>query len=393
MSENKQELKLDVKVDLTDEAVHTTDGEVIELTKSPEDDLDMVIDDIAKSMEELDLRKSIEKSEDLGEVEKGVLLKLVKEDGTIDFDNMMLESVRAAQTAEFKNDEGLKLLLPYLFTTDKSLITIDTPIYDLEIDGITYYLKDDFKRVAFEGVGDQEYKLYMSAPDKINECLEDKELIVDGKNKKIDVFIHYLGLLNSVEEILDEEYGKFITEHAYKSAIDKIYDKLLNSKEERKKLIENSYGKIKKRNLSELKGYFFNKMFKHLKKIPASLRTDFSTLMDYYSNVFILAYLRTIENDHTSIDEMAEQQEKGNSKLTKGKTLALQYAIIAYLSKAYTDPKIRWTFVSLEKEVVEKNAEESYLYKVFVDVLNKIIVENATPATLHMSTDQYTITE
>lgn len=393
MNENKQELKLDVKVNLTDEAVHTTDGEVIELTKSLEDDLDMVIDDIAKSMEELDLRKSIEKSEDLGEVEKGVLLKLVKEDGTIDFDNMMLESVRAAQTAEFKNDEGLKLLLPHLFTTDKSLIKIDTPIYDLEIDGITYYLKDEFKRVAFEGVGDQEYKLYMSAPDKINECLEDKELIVDGKNKKTDVFIHYLGLLNSVEEILDEEYGKFITEHAYKSAIDKIYDKLLNSKEERKKLIENSYGKIKKRNLSELKGYFFNKMFKHLKKIPASLRTDFSTLMDYYSNVFVLAYLRTIENDHTSIDEMAEQQEKGNSKLTKGKTLALQYAIIAYLSKAYTDPTIRWTFVSLEKEVVEKNAEESYLYKVFVDILNKIIVENATPATLHMSTDQYTITE
>lgn len=393
MNENKQELKLDVKVDLTDEAVHTTDGEVIELTKSPEDDLDMVIDDIAKSMEELDLRKSIEKSEDLGEVEKGVLLKLVKEDGTIDFDNMMMESVRAAQTAEFKNDEGLKLLLPHLFTTDKSLIKIDTPIYDIEIDGITYYLKDEFKRVAFEGVGDQEYKLYMSAPDKINECLEDKELIVDGKNKKTDVFIHYLGLLNSVEEILDEEYGKFITEHAYKSAIDKIYDKLLNSKEERKKLIENSYGKIKKRNLSELKGYFFNKMFKHLKKIPSSLRTDFSTLMDYYSNIFVLAYLRTIENDHTGIDEMAEQQEKGNSKLTKGKTLALQYAIIAYLSKAYTDPKIRWTFVSLEKEVVEKNAEESYLYKVFVDVLNKIIVENATPATLHMSTDQYTITE
>lgn len=393
MNENKQELKLDVKVDLTDEAVHTTDGEVVELTKAPEDDLDMVIDDIAKSMEELDLRKSIEKSEDLGEVEKGVLLKLVKEDGTIDFDNMMLESVRAAQTVEFKNNEGLKLLLPHLFTTDKSLIKIDTPIYDLEIDGITYYLKDEFKRVAFEGVGDQEYKLYMSAPDKINECLEDKELIVDGKNKKTDVFIHYLGLLNSVEEILDEEYGKFITEHAYKSAIDKIYDKLLNSKEERKKLIENSYGKIKKRNLSELKGYFFNKMFKHLKKIPASLRTDFSTLMDYYSNVFVLAYLRTIENDHTSIDEMAEQQEKGNFKLTKGKTLALQYAIIAYLSKAYTDPTIRWTFVSLEKEVVEKNAEESYLYKVFVDILNKIIVENATPATLHMSTDQYTITE
>ena len=183
----------------------------------------------------------------------------------------------------------------------------------------TINLKDEFKRLAQSLEGDEEYKLYLVDPVKLNDTLEGKELLIDGKNKKLDIFVEFLNIINSVEEMRDEEFGKLVTEKAYKSAVRLIYGKYLNDEKELKKLVENiskhkdsisnmehvakskrskvKEEKKKKTDISLIKGIFFKKMFKdRLQKgnVPVGLTNDFSMLLDTLAEMFILAYERNV---------------------------------------------------------------------------------------------------
>ena len=223
-----------VKIIVSDERSQE-EGKKVEVIKNGEfiadtgEEIVQSLEEIQKDLEELSLRSIIDKDKSIGEEDKEILKKSITDEGGLDFATLMKENVHRSINDMFKDtSKGLHLLLPIFFTTDKDSIEHEMDLLDVTYEGITYYLKDEYKRLAQSLEGDEEYKLYLVDPVKLNDALEVKELLIDGKNKKLDIFVEFLNIINSVEEMRDEEFGKLVTEKAYKSAIRLIYGKYLN---------------------------------------------------------------------------------------------------------------------------------------------------------------------
>lgn len=393
----------DVKIIVSDERSQE-EGKKVEVIKNGEfiadtgEEIVQSLEEIQKDLEELSLRSIIEKDESIGEEDKEILKKSITDEGGLDFATLMKENVHRTVNELFKDtSKGLHLLLPIFFTTDKDSIEHEMDLLDVTSEGITYYLKDDFKRLAQSLEGDEEYKLYLVDPVKLNDTLEGKELLIDGKNKKLDIFVEFLNIINSVEEMRDEEFGKLVTEKAYKSAVRLIYGKYLNDEKELKKLIENiskhkdsisnmehvakskrskvKEEKKKKTDISLIKGIFFKKMFKdRLQKgnVPVGLTNDFSMLLDTLAEMFILAYERNVLGISTELEEHIHDINNGKYNMSKQQVIDINYAIIQDLYHEFRDKKNRWAFVSIEKQLFEVSLDKSYLYEVFEEICRKI---------------------
>ena len=393
----------DVKIIVSDERSQE-EGKKVEVIKNGEfiadtgEEIVQSLEEIQKDLEELSLRSIIEKDESIGEEDKEILKKSITDEGGLDFATLMKENVHRTVNELFKDpSKGLHLLLPIFFTTNKDSIEHEMDLLDVTYEGITYYLKDEFKRLAQSLEGDEEYKLYLVDPVKLNDTLEGKELLIDGKNKKLDIFVEFLNIINSVEEMRDEEFGKLVTEKAYKSAVRLIYGKYLNDEKELKKLIENiskhkdsisnmehvakskrskvKEEKKKKTDISLIKGIFFKKMFKdRLQKgnVPVGLTNDFSMLLDTLAEMFILAYERNVLGISTELEEHIHDINNGKYNMSKQQVIDINYAIIQDLYHEFRDKKNRWAFVSIEKQLFEVSLDKSYLYEIFEEICRKI---------------------
>nr|DAN31250.1 MAG TPA: hypothetical protein [Caudoviricetes sp.] len=393
----------DVKIIVSDERSQE-EGKKVEVIKNGEfiadtgEEIVQSLEEIQKDLEELSLRSIIEKDESIGEEDKEILKKSITDEGGLDFATLMKENVHRTVNDLFKDpSKGLYLLLPIFFTTDKDSIEHEMDLLDVTYEGITYYLKDEFKRLAQSLEGDEEYKLYLVDPVKLNDTLEGKELLIDGKNKKLDIFVEFLNIINSVEEMRDEEFGKLVTEKAYKSAVRLIYGKYLNDEKELKKLVENiskhkdsisnmehvakskrskvKEEKKKKTDISLIKGIFFKKMFKdRLQKgnVPVGLTNDFSMLLDTLAEMFILAYERNVLGISTELEEHIHDINNGKYNMSKQQVIDINYAIIQDLYHEFRDKKNRWAFVSIEKQLFEVSLDKSYLYETFEEICRKI---------------------
>ena len=393
----------DVKIIVSDERSQE-EGKKVEVIKNGEfiadtgEEIVQSLEEIQKNLEELSLISIIEKDESIGEEDKEILKKSITDEGGLDFATLMKENVHRTVNDLFKDpSKGLHLLLPIFFTTDKNSIEHEMDLLDVTYEGITYYLKDEFKRLAQSLEGDEEYKLYLVDPVKLNDTLEGKELLIDGKNKKLDIFVEFLNIINSVEEMRDEEFGKLVTEKAYKSAVRLIYGKYLNDEKELKKLVENiskhkesisnmehvakskrskvKEEKKKKTDISLIKGIFFKKMFKdRLQKgnVPVGLTNDFSMLLDTLAEMFILAYERNVLGISTELEEHIHDINNGKYNMSKQQVIDINYAIIQDLYHEFRDKKNRWAFVSIEKQLFEVSLDKSYLYEIFEEICRKI---------------------
>nr|DAL05489.1 MAG TPA: hypothetical protein [Caudoviricetes sp.] len=393
----------DVKIIVSDERSQE-EGKKVEVIKNGEfiadagEEIVQSLEEIQKDLEELSLRSIIEKDESIGEEDKEILKKSITDEGGLDFATLMKENVHRTVNDLFKDtSKGLYLLLPIFFTTDKDSIEHEMDLLDVTYEGITYYLKDEFKRLAQSLEGDEEYKLYLVDPVKLNDTLEGKELLIDGKNKKLDIFVEFLNIINSVEEMRDEEFGKLVTEKAYKSAVRLIYGKYLNDEKELKKLVENiskhkdsisnmehvakskrskiKEEKKKKTDISLIKGIFFKKIFKdRLQKgnVPVGLTNDFSMLLDTLAEMFILAYERNVLGISTELEEHIHDINNGKYNMSKQQVIDINYAIIQDLYHEFRDKKNRWAFVSIEKQLFEVSLDKSYLYEIFEEICRKI---------------------
>lgn len=393
----------DVKIIVSDERSQE-EGKKVEVIKNGEfiadtgEEIVQSLEEIQKDLEELSLISIIEKDESIGEEDKEILKKSITDEGGLDFATLMKENVHRTVNDLFKDpSKGLHLLLPIFFTTDKNSIEHEMDLLDVTYEGITYYLKDEFKRLAQSLEGDEEYKLYLVDPVKLNDTLEGKELLIDGKNKKLDIFVEFLNIINSVEEMRDEEFGKLVTEKAYKSAVRLIYGKYLNDEKELKKLVENiskhkesisnmehvakskrskvKEEKKKKTDISLIKGIFFKKMFKdRLQKgnVPVGLTNDFSMLLDTLAEMFILAYERNVLGISTELEEHIHDINNGKYNMSKQQVIDINYAIIQDLYHEFRDKKNRWAFVSIEKQLFEVSLDKSYLYEIFEEICRKI---------------------
>lgn len=393
----------DVKIIVSDERSQE-EGKKVEVIKNGEfiadtgEEIVQSLEEIQKDLEELSLRSIIDKDESIGEEDKEILKKSITDEGGLDFATLMKENVHRTVNELFKDpSKGLHLLLPIFFTTDKDSIEHEMDLLDVTYEGITYYLKDEFKRLAQSLEGDEEYKLYLVDPVKLNDTLEGKELLIDGKNKKLDIFVEFLNIINSVEEMRDEEFGKLVTEKAYKSAVRLIYGKYLNDEKELKKLVENiskhkdsitnmghvakskrskvKEEKKKKTDISLIKGIFFKKMFKdRLQKgnVPVGLTNDFSMLLDTLAEMFILAYERNVLGISTELEEHIHDINNGKYNMSKQQVIDINYAIIQDLYHEFRDKKNRWAFVSIEKQLFEVSLDKSYLYEIFEEICRKI---------------------
>jgi hypothetical protein len=393
----------DVKIIVSDERSQE-EGKKVEVIKNGEfiadtgEEIVQSLEEIQKDLEELSLRSIIDKDESIGEEDKEILKKSITDEGGLDFATLMKENVHRTVNDLFKDpSKGLHLLLPIFFTTDKDSIEHEMDLLDVTYEGITYYLKDEFKRLAQSLEGDEEYKLYLVDPVKLNDTLEGKELLIDGKNKKLDIFVEFLNIINSVEEMRDEEFGKLVTEKAYKSAVRLIYGKYLNDEKELKNLVENiskhkdsinnmehvakskrskvKEEKKKKTDISLIKGIFFKKMFKdRLQKgnVPVGLTNDFSMLLDTLAEMFILAYERNVLGISTELEEHIHDINNGKYNMSKQQVIDINYAIIQDLYHEFRDKKNRWAFVSIEKQLFEVSLDKSYLYEIFEEICRKI---------------------
>ena len=393
----------DVKIIVSNERSQE-EGTKVEVIKNGEfiadtgEEIVQSLEEIQKDLEELSLRSIIEKDESIGEEDKEILKKSITNEGGLDFATLMKENVHRTVNELFKDpSKGLYLLLPIFFTTDKDSIEHEMDLLDVTYEGIIYYLKDEYKRLAQSLEGDEEYKLYLVDPVKLNDTLEGKELLIDGKNKKLDIFVEFLNIINSVEEMRDEEFGKLVTEKAYKSAVRLIYGKYLNDEKELKKLVENiskhkdsisnmepvaqskrskvKEEKKKKTDISLIKGIFFKKMFKdRLQKgnVPVGLTNDFSMLLDTLAEMFILAYERNVLGISKELEEHILDINNGKYNMSKQQVIDINYAIIQDLYHEFRDKKNRWAFVSIEKQLFEVSLDKSYLYEVFEEICRKI---------------------
>ena len=379
----------DIKVthEITEEEVHIgekkqiiKDGELVDTSLEEE------INDFKKALDDLNMKKMIEKDESLSNEERSVLINSIDEDGNFRFDKVMKNTITSTIKKQF-NDEstGLKLLLPYFYTTDKDSIKNPIELLDIEVEGITYYLKDDFKRLALSVEGDKVYNLYLTDPAKMHLSLENIQLMVDGKDKKVDIFIEYLNMLNYLEEILDEEFGKFATNKAYKTAIDSVYGRYLENNDNIDKIIkeiDKSYinGKVSKTlktDYKNLKGYFFKKMFGHKKSLPLGLSQDFSELLDTLADLFIFTYERTVVGVNTDIESHIKDINDSKYYIMNENFIdRIKYFIVSDLLNVYKDKSKRWTFVSIENELYNKSVEKSYLFETFEKICRKIATKS-----------------
>ena len=372
-----------VESQVTDAPVYG-EGEVVHVVKDGEyvggENIETVeegIEDLQKSLEEMNLRNIVEKDESLSEDEKKILIEGIDENGNIEFNKITMGALKKAVNDTFNNEENnLKKLLPYLYTTDKDSIKHPIEVLDVTVDGITYYLKDDFKRLAISGEGDSKYEFYLSDAAKMHISLEQVKILnSEEKDIKLDVFLEYLGILQEVEKILEEDYIRFITNNAYVTAIDEVYEntelikKLSKSLDNRKR-----DRKYNKRDYSVLKGFFFKKMFKNTKGVPKDLVTDFSELLDSIADMFILAYERNVVRVDKTMEEHVKDINEKNYVISKNKAILLSYLVISDLMHVYKDPSKRWTFVSIENEIYNKNVDDSYLYKTYQNLLRGVNV-------------------
>ena len=229
--EDERKIKIVSSVEVTEDDNENVDDL---LEESEDEDIEVALDKLANITEEmknLSMDKILEDNKELSEDEKDILKSAMAGDG-INFDmnkiveGSILKVVSDTFVKSIDENTGLHKILPYFYTTNEEEVKIDTPLFNIKIKDLTYYLKDEFKRLALSGEGDEMYNLYLTDAMKMHDALTNVKIMLGEKNVKTDTFVEYLTLIKPVEEYMDEQFGKMLAENAYKTAISLVYDSL-----------------------------------------------------------------------------------------------------------------------------------------------------------------------
>lgn len=293
------------------------------------------------------------------------LLKNVFVDGGLDINTLQEEAVKRHLEEVFNDKEkGLYKLIPYLYTTDPDEVKIETPFLNIVHDGVTYYLKDIYKELKHSTQGDKEYKLYFIDVLKINLDLEEVEFKDDnGEDIKSKIFVEFFALMKSLEDIIVHRYNEIVESEAYVTAIDSVFNLesetfINNLKEEFTNIVKLDFDKGK---LPRFKKLFYDTMIKKNKKVPRELVRQFSELLDDLGGLFLIALERIVLNEDKDFFQHVNDVNNKihiNDKLTKEK---VTYLISKMLRNAYLNKNLRWTLVSIEKQLYGKDFRDSYL--------------------------------
>ena len=293
------------------------------------------------------------------------LLKNVFVDGGLDINTLQEEAVKRHLEEVFNDKEkGLYKLIPYLYTTDPDEAKIETPFLNIVHDGVTYYLKDIYKELKHSAQGDKEYNLYFIDILKINLALEEVEFKDDnGEDIKSKIFVEFFALMKSLEDIIVHRYNEIVESEAYVTAIDSVFnlesETFINSlKEEFTNIVKLDFDKGK---LPRFKKLFYDTMIKKNKKVPRELVRQFSELLDDLGGLFLIALERIVLNEDKDFFQHVNDVNNKmhiNDKLTKEK---VTYLISKMLRNAYLNKNLRWTLVSIEKQLYGKDFRDSYL--------------------------------
>lgn len=293
------------------------------------------------------------------------LLKNVFVDGGLDINTIQEEAVKRHLEEVFNDKEkGLYKLIPYLYTTDLEEAKIETPFLNIVHEGVTYYLKDIYKELKYSAQGEKEYNLYFIDILKINLALEEVEFKDDnGEDIKSKIFVEFFALMKSLEDIIVHRYNEIVESEAYVTAIDSVFnlesETFINSlKEEFTNIVKLDFDKGK---LPRFKKLFYDTMIKKNKKVPRDLVRQFSELLDDLGGLFLIALERLVLNEDKDFFQHVNDVNNKihiNDKLTKEK---VTYLISKMLRNAYLNKNLRWTLVSIEKQLYGKDFRDSYL--------------------------------
>ena len=338
------ELVAELQRDTLVEEISDVTKDMVELEENLKDAFD-----INKIMAESDMSK-----EDIELVKKVI----VDEDGNL---NMDMKSILGATSKMaimeiFKENEDFKRLLPYLYQTTPCEILTE---YDIKIDDIMYYLKDDFKMLYDTAYGDTEYKLYIIDAGKIHMAMESIKLEKDGVDIKLDLLYSFFTIIKQLENTIVDNYNDLLKEEAYVTAIDLIIPYNIDTVT---KFHKNIHTIKDKSYLPRFKQSFFEKLIKRNSKTPLGLQTSFSELIDDLGSLATLAYERV--NVGINKDFYDHVQNINNNEYIVGqeKKDAITYSIGKVISDIYNNKKTRWTITNLEKQIYSTNLDKCYLF-------------------------------
>lgn len=373
---NKIEIKTTVSV-LDEVPEHMKNATPIIKEGEVVDELIEGLGELQETIEEtLDVEKLLEKDESLREEEKDIVRKVLHtEDGgfQIDYKQLQDEAMKLALTEVFEKQEDMQKLIPYLFTTNKEEIKINVPEYDLSLNGVEYYLKDEFKTLYDSALGDVLYELYIVDAQKVHIALEGKTFEKDGKDIKMDIIYDFFGIMKNIEDLVVQRYNEKISEEAYVTAVDRVFPYDIP-------LVQNIFKDL---NTKKDKGYlprfkklFYDTMIKNKKKAPIGLQQGFAELIDDLGSLMTLSYERVVLDIDKDFYEHVDDINKGEFVNGKEWKDSMTYAIGKALRAAYLNKGLRWTITNIEKQIYSTSLDKCYLFKKCLwmcEILDKLV--------------------
>ena len=236
-----------------------------------------------------------------------------------------------------------------------SFSDINNRIFDITIDGVRYYIKDDYLNSLRTLEGDNKYNLYSLNALKIEKALsevmtpntpyvrkddseKEYEKEVEENSLEINTRIQSFSfLLIELFKIQIEEFNMFCHKYAYKSIVGELFSVDSMVAELANYMISRTSrtAKGKKRNRNTSIGYYKQKLLKRISKkigdnYNSDIETDILDMLNDTSNMYKIQYKLSCKAPEDSFD-IAEELEKARNNdiiISKEMDEILTYIII-----------------------------------------------------------------
>ncbi len=232
---------------------------------------------------------------------------------------------------------------------------INNRIFDLTIDGIRYYIKDEFLNPLRKLEGDAKYHLYSLNALNIEKALADvmtpatpyvrkddseEEYDKETEENSVDVSTRiqsFSFLLLELFKVQVEEFNMFCHKYAYKSIISELFTVEPMVTELAGYMISKNtrQAKGKKRNRHTGIGYYKQKLLKRISKkigdnYTPDIETDILDMLNDTSNMYKIQYKLALKSSEDTFDIEAELEKARNNDIIVDKEIdeLLTFSII-----------------------------------------------------------------
>ena len=384
--------------DVTPEKINELDGQIIEMTdkegnkqkykitveereeapeeiKTVEDTPDQLEEDEYIAEESVfDVNKMIDEDMTMSAEEKRMMKKLLLNDqGELDIklDQVNTEALKYSLAQALKSEENQKIL-PYIYTTNEDEIKIKNPMYEIELDTIKYYLKDEFKQLIEKSEGDEVYPFYQISYKLLEEKFKDIPDILDKDGKVInkEIYGELLYAYSQINKVLTEEYTEILRKKAWKTHINDLFpvktgvsidfEKLMAEIDETKKYKDPDI--LGRKRLYES---FLKKS--HRKEVNPSLLNTFLNLLENGAWIMVLAYeigVNEVEDYKVILDKINTDTYENIWLFRKCK-----HAFYKYLDMTYRqNPNLKGSIGCLENQINSNHLAGTQLLQNLVEI-------------------------